>query len=136
MTQSNEEELRSFLVENIETYEELELLVLLRGESQGSQSVEQMALQLSIPEQLALDALDALVARGLLVANSGAKGRYQYAPGNPALHRGAGVLYDEYKRNRLHVIHLMTANAIERLRSSTLRTFADCFRVRGPKDNG
>lgn len=136
MTESNVDELQRFLAENVEGYEELELLVWFHGESQGSRTVEQIAERLSIPEHLAQTAVDALIARGLVARDPSQKGRYYYAPNSATLHHAAGVLNKEYARNRLHVIHLMTDNALKRLRGSTLRTFADCFRVRGPKDHG
>ena len=136
MTESNEDELQRFLAENIASYEELELLVWFRGESPGARTMDQISEHLSIPEHVTQTAVAALVARGLLGTDPSAKGRYYYAPGSAALHHGAGVLHDAYARNRLHVIHLMTDNALQRLRGSTLRMFADSFRVRGPKGDG
>jgi hypothetical protein len=51
-----------------------------------------------------------------------------------------GDLFDRiavmYRQNSLQLIELMTKNAIDRMRSAALRTFADSFRIRGSRDDG
>ncbi len=54
--------------------------------------------------------------------------------------RARGELFErlaaEYRDNTLRLVEIMTKNSIERVRASALRTFADCFRIRGPHDVG
>jgi hypothetical protein len=47
-----------------------------------------------------------------------------------------GALVRAYDQNRLEIVKLMNANAIQRLRNAALKTFADAFILGGKKKDG
>ncbi len=128
------ESVRTFLRENIESYEHLEILVQLLRSRERTWTLEQVAQELRLAPGPTLAALQYLTARGLLVES--ARGTYSYAPRVEALDRAAVALVQAYDRDRLEIMKLMNAHAVERLRSSILRTFAEAFRMRGPRSDG
>ncbi|HEX4051978.1 MAG TPA: hypothetical protein VHY19_13980 [Steroidobacteraceae bacterium] len=125
-------EIRRLLFERIASYEQLEALLLLRADATRSWSVPQLAASLRIDEASVAAALDALDA-DRLIEKCADPVSYRYAPADP--HTGALVdrLARLYTEQRLEVIRQMSTNAIERLRSSAARTFADAFLLRGRK---
>ncbi|HEY4158308.1 MAG TPA: hypothetical protein VGM29_09430 [Polyangiaceae bacterium] len=134
-SESSTDELRTFLAEHIAGYEELELLVWFASEPQPTQAhtVEQAAGAFSIPMPAALAALESLVVCGLLAPGNGAY-TYVYSPRNEASRASVELLLQEYARNRVRVIGLMTESSLNRLRNSALHTFVGRLRAHGPQD--
>jgi DNA-binding IclR family transcriptional regulator len=122
------------MYERISTYEQLEILVRL-AESPNPAGVSSIAEDLGISPDAALEALDALVDANLL-ARLGRELCYRYAPGGPALDTAAKQLVVLYRANRFGVVKAMADNSLQRLRGSTLHTFAECFLIGGPKKDG
>lgn len=119
---------QELLAERIESFEQLEVLLrLFEGRSQ-SWTADSLAEQLNIPVAAVLPALAHLRAVELLVA-SGEPGneKYGYAPRDAEADQAVRALAEVYRTNRLSVLQLMSANAIDRVRSRAIRLFADSF---------
>jgi len=129
-------EFKQFLLEHIESYEDLEVLSWFQRQEEGSHSsVKEIGEGAGIPEQLARGAAVRLARSGLLSLTNEKSESFRYSPADADVRELAGRLVLEYRQNQLPVMALMTRNAIERVRNAALRTFADCFRVRGPKSD-
>jgi hypothetical protein len=122
------------MYERIATYEQLEILVRL-AESQTAADVTSLASGLRLAPESALEALEALVSAALVV-KLGREGVYEYAPRRPELDTVTKQLVALYRANRFGVVKAMTDNSLQRLRGSTLHTFAECFLIGGPKKDG
>ena len=122
------EDVRALLDEHIESYEQLEVLLLLRRERYEEWTVTGLAARLHVREELIGSALEGLEASGLVVAiGAAAAPHFAYRPTSSGLDAAAGRLDREYAERPLRIIKLMSANAIERVRTAALHTFADSF---------
>ncbi len=131
------EDVRALLHEHIETYEQLETLLLLRRERYEQWTSEGLAARLRVRGELIAPALAGLEASGLVQAAGLTPTRLAYRPASPGLDAAAGRLEREYAERPILIIQLMSANAIERLRTATLHTFADAFVLKKKgKDSG
>jgi hypothetical protein len=128
--------LQAFLYDCIENYEQLELLVFLHGDATRWWTAGECATQLGIPESLVAIALDDLVGRQLAERRPETVACYRYAPGSLELDYKSNLLARHYQQNRFEIVKLMSANAIERLRTSALRTFAEAFVIRRDERRG
>lgn len=126
--------LRGFIAANIENYEQLETLLLLRRRARSTK-VQAVASELKLDAEEAHQALRALVARKLVAVDS-SEDAFRYSPRTEELSQGAELLALAYEGHRLKLIQLMNANALERARMAALRTFAQGFRLGGPKKDG
>ena len=95
--------------------------------------MRQLAEKLRIDDSSVAAALAALAAHRLLEKHAGAQLAYRYAPAEPGMMAVVDRLAALYVQQRLEVIRQMSANAIDRLRTSAARTFADAFLLRGRK---
>ena len=131
------EDVRALLHEHIETYEQLEVLLLLRRERYEEWTIAALAARLRVRDELIGSAVDRLKSGGLVAAVSGAGAvRFAYRPGSSGLDAAAGHLDREYAQRPLRIIQLMSANAIERVRTAALHTFADAFVLKKKDDDG
>jgi hypothetical protein len=121
------EDVRALLHEHIESYEQLETLLLLRRERYEHWTSERLAARLRVRAELAETALAGLEASGLVEATALAPAQFAYRPSSSSLDAAVGRLEREYAERPILVIQLMSANAIERLRTAALHTFADAF---------
>jgi predicted transcriptional regulator len=125
------EHLRQFLFERVATYEELEILLfLLRKEGQAF-SVASIADELGASREDCQAALQNLERQGLL-ARAGEPPKFRYAPSDSALAQRVDELAAAYRDQRILVIQMMSGNAVARVRTAAIRTFADAFQLRGP----
>ena len=128
------EDVRALLQEHIESYEQLEVLLLLRRERYEEWTVEGLATRLHVREELVGSALEGLRAGGLVAATAAAPAaRFAYRPASSGLDAAVGRLDREYAERPIRIIQLMSANAIDRVRTAALHTFADAFVLK--KDN-
>jgi len=128
-------DVRALLHEHIETYEQLEILLLLRRERYEEWTLAALAARLHVGEELVGSALERLKSGGLVVMTAAIPApRFAYRPATPGLDATAGRLDREYAERPVRIIQLMSANAIERVRTAALHTFADSF-VLKKKDN-
>jgi hypothetical protein len=132
------EDVREFLHDAIESYEQLELLLLLKREPAQHWSLQSLSARLRISSSLIEAALPALLATKLLQSDTTCpEVHYSYAQASDALDATVTRLERLYAEQPILIVKLMSANAIERVRTAALHTFADAFilRSRG-KDNG
>jgi hypothetical protein len=75
--------------------------------------------------------------RGLVSRRDGApQAVYCYSPQDPKLHEAVVGLAREYREQPIAIIKLLSTNAIERVRTAALRTFADAFVIGKDKNRG
>lgn len=128
-------DIRQFLREKVRTFEELETLRLLHSERDERWNSDAVGAKLNIPPSMAEEALDQLHRRGLFeVRVEGGITGYLYAVAEPALDALVTRSVQAYAHDRIGVMKLMSSNAVDRVRGSVLRTFADAFLLGGKKD--
>jgi hypothetical protein len=126
------DDIHRFLHANIDSVEQLEVLLLLQrerdggerdgGERDGDWTAESAARVLySQPSSIA-GRLASLQAKGL-VANSGAG--YRYAPKSDAVRDTVSRLAETYRERRVAVITVIASKPME-----NVRAFSDAFRLR------
>ena len=131
------EDVRALLHEHIESYEQLEVLLLLRRERHEEWTVASMAARLHLREELIGSALEVLKASGIVaVTGADPEPRFAYRPASSGLDAAAGRLDREYAERPIRIIKHMSANAIERVRTAALHTFADAFVLKKKDDGG
>lgn len=130
-----DEAVRAFLRDCIDSFESLEALLLLRRERTAC-TAEDLCRYLKTRAPLIDDALASLVRAGLVNTDQRAPTSYTYADEDLARDAIVGSLELVYRDEPIQIMRLMSANAIERLRTSTIRAFADAFVVRKDKRRG
>lgn len=130
-------ELAQFLFDYVESYEELQVVACLGVGRELWWEPESVTRDCGVEESATLSALERFAALGVLV-KQGSDSSVRFR-----LHddfQGRSYIFDrlalEYRQNRVQLIEMMTRNAIGRVRASALRTFAECFRIRGSRDDG
>jgi hypothetical protein len=122
----------------IESFDQLELLLLLHDCRDQSWTVEAIAERF----QRGTDVMETLKAlqlagfiQGLL---SNPKLEYRYAPASAQLDQAVTELARAYREQPITVIRVMSANSIRRMRVGAARAFADAFVIhkKGDKDRG
>jgi len=130
-------DVQAFLRDRMESYEQLEILLLLRTRRSHFWTPGGVSGELHMPELVAERALLALRQHGLLsVEVLQDSHRFRYGPENAELEALVEKLVEAYTDHRIEVVRLMTANSIERLRARAARTFASAFLLgqKGGKD--
>ena len=121
-------DVHQFLYQNIESVEQLEVLLLLLRRPDRGWSPDEVARELyshpaSITRRLAL-----LLGQGLLREIE--PGCYQYAPRTAELHATVLRVADSYGERRVAVVTLIASKPIE-----NVRAFSDAFRIRRPRED-
>ena len=125
--------LKELLFETVETFEELEVLVWFHDRGEGSVGGATLIGQQTVaPPEAAEAALACLATRGILSASSAQPDQFLYVPSAEA-REAIDQIVREYRENPVQVMRFMTANAIDRVRTAAVRTFAESFRIRRPK---
>jgi hypothetical protein len=124
---------RDFVEKYVQSYEQLEVLLLLCRRRDVSWTPTTVGEAVRISTLLAAKALDDL-CRDRLVdqLQMGRQSSYTFRPASSRLAATIEALLKEYDDNPLNVIHLMNEKALDRVRSAAARTFADAF-VLDPK---
>lgn len=127
--------LQAFLHDSISSYEELEALLLLVRESERSFSDRELAEALKVDVAYITPALDQLASvEGLLeVEDQAGQRRLRYAPKSKLLRQVVEELATAYVEQRLAIVQLMSANALDRVRGAAIRRLANAFRIERPK---
>ena len=129
-------DVRALLRDHIDSFECLEVLLLLRREG-AAWTAEELSARLNIRAPLLADALASLArARLVNTEDRGSTALYTYAREHLIQDAVVGSLDCAYRDEPTEIMRLMSMNAIERLRTSTIRAFADAFVVRKDKDAG
>lgn len=116
---------REFIIEHIDSVEQVEILLLLRQKTGRTWTAEAMARELRIAVSSAATRLADLKKLGFVVPVDGAPGEYRYAPRTPELDETVRGLSEAYSERRVTVINLIFSKPIDKI-----RTFADAFRLR------
>jgi hypothetical protein len=124
----------ALLQSGVESYEQLLILLHTHGSHPREWSAEDLSTHLNMSPAIIQHALQRLEAGHLLGRRSmhGAD-RYAYSPSNAALEQAVADLARVYGQNPLLIIRVMSNNAIQRVRTAALRTFADAFLLRRDK---
>ncbi len=130
------EDVRALLREHLTSFERLEIVLLLRAYPGQDWDVAAVSERTRIPPELVLEALQGLEASGLIRAATRDPMPVRYGPTSVGLAEVMGGLEKAYHEQRAIVMSLMSVNAIERIRSGSMRAFADSFMSGRKKRDG
>lgn len=125
------ETVRSLVCDRIHTIEQLEVVLLMAAEPETAWTTDSVAARLEIDPELAESALRRCVETELCRPLAGAQPAYTFAPDLPSA-QGIRELAAVYPRARVEVLMLISACAMERIRTAQLHTFAQAFLMRKP----
>jgi DNA-binding IclR family transcriptional regulator len=121
-------EVKDFILRNIASVEEMEVLFFLRDRRDSAWTAAALSAQLRSSVPSIDQRLSELLARGL-VARGEASGSYRYWPKDAALEELVAKLAQYYAERRISIIELIYTRPSDKLRS-----FADAFRIKEEKD--
>jgi DNA-binding GntR family transcriptional regulator len=117
--------------QHIEGYQQLEALVAMAAEPGREWTAESLAGQLRTPVPPVAEALEHLRQQGLVEpAPDATAGAWRYGPQTAELRTAVAELAQVFADDRLALIELLSVQALDRLRTSALRTFAEAFRLK------
>jgi hypothetical protein len=123
---------KALLRDHIESFEQLEILLLLHRRGGDTWVADAITDELKVDSDSVSEALGHLCRGHLVTVRGEGRGRiFQYGPEDPAMDAAVRDLAQAYAENRLDVMNLMNANALERVRTSALRAFANSFLLGG-----
>ena len=123
-------DLRQFLFDNVASYDELELLLLLQRQPELDWTVAMAAQELGLLADGCQVALENLAAHGLLVLGVNPV-TFRYSPASTQLGEGAEQLERAYRKDRFVIVQLMTTNAMDRVRAAALQKLRGAPQPRG-----
>ena len=121
------EDVHHFLNQNIESVEQLEVLLLLWRTPERGWTTDGVATAVYSHPSSVVRRLAMLLGQGLLRERE--PGCYQYAPHTADLHETVTRLDQVYRERRVAVITLIASKPIE-----NVRAFSDAFRIRRKKE--
>lgn len=120
------EEVQRFILEAINSVEQLEVLLLLRGAPDRDWTALAVGQAIYTSTAAAVMRLTDLVSGGFVTATPGEKEPlYRYAPDRPEKARLVDLVAETYKERRVAVIALIYSKP-----NDQVRAFADAFRLR------
>jgi len=134
--QAEHQDLKQFLFDHVESYEELGVLVWFHRRPRAHAVAERVAEEAGLPVASVEEAFDKLVDRGLLSRSADKHATFCYTPADDSVRDALTRVMHLYETNAVELVGFMTANAIERVRTAGTRMFAECFRIGGPKPRG
>lgn len=127
-------EVRKFLYEHVETLEELEVLVFLARNPQSAWTAEELEMKLQIPFGSVSSAFHTLRKSGMCeVAHGSEEPAYLLPRRDPVLRMQIERMAAVYEVNRFGIIKLLSEAAMDRVRGSMTKAFADAFVLGGKK---
>lgn len=133
LTNDDTGQLREFLREHVSSFEELEALLLFARAPRRAWPLLEVAAALNLSEEMTASALHGLSEAFLVCdAGMGSSAVYRYAP-RPEHERMLERLQRAYAEERLTIVQIMNANAMQRVRSSAARRLAEAFRLERTK---
>jgi hypothetical protein len=111
-----------FIADEVESVEQLEVLLLLRAAPDKEWTAHEVARALVSQVDSVADWLARMAVRNLL---SQANGRYRFSPATPEVARTIDALAESFAKYRVTVVGLIFSKPSERV-----RLFADAFRIR------
>jgi hypothetical protein len=119
-------EVERFIATDIESVEQLEVLLLLRAAPDKQWTEQEVARALVSHVDSAADWLARMADRGLLARLDN---RYRFAPVEPAVTETIDALAESFAKYRVTVVALIFSKPSERV-----RLFSDAFRIRRSND--
>lgn len=119
------DEVEEFLARNVESLEQLEILLLLRSRPDESLDSAEVTRELRLGAGCA-EHLASLASRGFLRREEGGAPRYQFAPASGEQARVIGEVARCYSERRVAVIAFIYSPR----RDASIRGFANAFRLR------
>jgi hypothetical protein len=107
-----------FLAANVESHEQLEILLLLSKSRELAWEVSAIAKKALLPEDAVVEALRTLAQKRLVSRAHANCAVFHYAPETVALDAIVCQLADSYETCRLDITRVMSAKSIERLQAS------------------
>lgn len=131
MTEGNitDQDVLRFIYERIDSVPHLEALLLIWSSKPKDWSANELAQRLYVDHQVALDLLQNLVRKNLIVNAPGVPDRYFYESASPESDILIGAVHAKY---RAEIVAVSTM--IHRKASSAVRDFADAFRFTKEKE--
>lgn len=127
------EAVRTLLREHLTSFEELELLLFLHAHAGEPFTLPALCQRTGIPHELAARAVAALERHQLIRSSTAAPFTFRFAPPAAHLNNMTDDLARLYREQRAAIMAEMSVNAINRIRSGSLRAFADAFVITPPK---
>jgi hypothetical protein len=128
---------RNLIRDRIRSIEQLETLLLIRMEPARIWKLKEISDALRCTDSVAESAIATLCRSGLAEPKDSPQGRgHRYAPESAEIDAHVRELADTYQNYRVETLVFISSNAINRVRSQALNTFAEAFRLRGPKKDG
>jgi hypothetical protein len=122
------QDVHQFLHQNIESVEQLEVLLLLWRTPERGWTSEEVATAVYSHPTSVIRRLGMMLGQGLLRERE--PGCYQYAPRTAELHQTVTRLEHTYRERRVAVITLIASKPVE-----NVRAFSDAFRIRRKKED-
>jgi len=130
------EVLQAFLRQSIDSYEALEILLLMQRERRAW-TEDALADRLHIPGHVIAECLAVFFRHRLVDIQSQTPPKsYIYSCADTALDSVVRALDQAYRVDRVEVMKMMSANAIDRMRTNAVRVFANAFVLGRDKDRG
>jgi hypothetical protein len=126
---------QAFLMERIEGYEQLVVLLPLHRHASRVWTEEDIAAELRIPLASIGASLKHLGQQRLLKEFPEVGPSYRYSPEDVQLEACVQQLAQAWDQDRLAIIGIMNRHALDRMRNSALRAFSNAFRLKG-HENG
>lgn len=119
------DDVKQFILENIDSIAQLEALLLLRSSPSEEWSAQVVAKRLYVSEQETSLLLSRLNASGLIAINSGKPSLYRYHPASDDLALIVDRLAETYSKHLVPVTNLVHSKPRTRIQE-----FADAFKLR------
>ena len=129
-------EVRRLLEERVKGLEHLELLILVCRGSERSWTASEAAQKIGLPAAQVVTAFGELHSSQLVMPTADGRQSFRFHPSTPALRHACVELLRRYDEDRFALIMIMGQLAMERVRRSAARAFADAFRIRKPPTGG
>lgn len=117
---------RSLLLGPIDSFEKLEIVVALHARGEKPLTLDALEARVGAPVSVLAMALDELITAGMVERR--ASGASLIAPGFDRT--ALDELAASWSTGRIAVLEVMNARAVERIRASAARRFADAFTLR------
>ena len=124
VSDSVSQELRDFLTQRLPSIEQIEIVLLLRGEPGRSWGAVEVAQELKMPPESAAMRLFLLASSGLILFEASGVPKYRYAEGDAATEALITELAQVYADDRRTIAAIIGAPA------DPLRSFADAFKLK------
>jgi membrane-bound ClpP family serine protease len=130
------DEVRALLVAHVRSHEQLETLLLLHRKRDQEWTVMSVSEALNISASAAAEALSELASGDLVELLHAESVPPRYRAAKTSLGPAVEHLAQAYSENRIELMKVLSANAIERVRTGALRAFADALVIGRKRNDG